>query len=122
MISIEGLENPERQRELDPNGSLKRAGICDNSIVCDIGAGTGAFTFPAAKISKGPVYALDVLDEMLDFIESKKKKLGIDNIVTRKVTSERLPIDDGECDIALMVTVLHDIDDKETMMSEVRRL
>jgi ubiquinone/menaquinone biosynthesis C-methylase UbiE len=39
-----------------------------------------------------------------------------------KVDSTSLPIDNNICDMAIMVTVLHELENKEFMINEIRRV
>jgi ubiquinone/menaquinone biosynthesis C-methylase UbiE len=101
---------------------LKKIGLRDNYTVCDIGAGSGIFTLPAAKITKNKVYALEINDEMLSIIGDKAKTAESRNIELVKVKGETFDLADHTIDIALMVTVLHEIQDTTALMAEVKRV
>lgn len=119
---IKKLENPERIRELNPTETLAKAGLKENMIVCDIGAGTGIFSLPAAKITNKEVYALEIADKMIDYLEEKKKKQKIDNLKIIKVQGDKLPLEDQSCHLAIMVTVYHEIENKIKMLEEIKRI
>lgn len=116
------FENPVRLKELNPKETLVKAGFKENMILCDIGAGTGIFSIPAALISGEKTYALEISTEMISILENKKTENNVPNLEIKKVDSEILPIEDKACDFALMVTVFHEIDDKPTMLKEITRL
>lgn len=116
------FDNPERIAELDPVGTLERFGLKAGQTVCDIGAGTGAFTFPAASLTTSDVYAVDIDDEMLGIIRGKVRKQGTRNVIPIKGSGETLDVEDGSIDLALMVTVFHHISDKPAMLKEIRRV
>lgn len=116
------LENPLRLSELNPSKTLKRIGLLANHTICDIGAGSGIFTLPAARITKNKVYALEISDEMLSVIGDKAKAEGYTNIELVKVKGESFGLADHSIDIALMVTVLHEIRDKAVMLAEIKRI
>ena len=118
----EKLENPVRLAELDPAGTLTRIGIGLHDVFCDIGAGSGIFTIPAAKMTDGTVHALEIDDEMLDVIREKAEAEGLGNIETRKVEDGKFPVGNGEADVALLVTVLHEIGDKPAFLAEAARI
>ncbi|MGD9568698.1 MAG: class I SAM-dependent methyltransferase [Sedimentibacter sp.] len=115
-------ENPIRLLELNPSGTLKKIGLLENLTVCDIGAGSGIFTIPAATITNNTVYALEINDEMLSVIQVKAEKEGIHNIKPVKVENKRFDLEDNSVDMALMVTVLHEIDDQAAMSEEIKRI
>ncbi len=119
---VNKLENSARLAELDPKGTLTKAGLKDGMSLCDIGAGSGIFTFPAAKISKGAIYALEVSDDMIEILKKRAEEKRLSNVIVKKVESETLPLEDGICDMAIMVTVLHEIEDQETMLREIKRV
>lgn len=116
------LENPTRLEELKPMNTLKKIGLQENHIVCDIGAGSGIFTIPAAMITRNKVYALEISDEMLSIIGEKAKVLGVTNIELIKVKDEHFNVLDDSIDIVLMVTVLHEIPNKTVFLEDVKRI
>jgi len=119
---ISKLENPIRLLELNPEETLKSVGFEEGMVLCDIGAGTGIFSVPAARISKNIIYALELSEEMIEIIENKKEKFVLSNLETKKVDSDILPLNDETCDFALLVTVFHEINQKEKMLKEIHRI
>mgnify|MGYP001280997301 FL=1 len=75
------LKNPARVNELAPAETLKKSGLGDNDVFCDIGAGVGVFTIPAAMITRNKVYALDINDESLEVVRSITEKEKLKNLV-----------------------------------------
>lgn len=118
---IAHYETPERLHELDPSGTLKKLGLKKDSILCDIGAGTGIFTIPAAKISANTIYAIDVTDEMLSIIAGRVKSENLTNVQLIKPEGFSYPIPSGSCDIVLMCAVYHHIGCAE-LLHEIRRI
>lgn len=116
------LENPLRLEELKPIDTLIKIGLQENYRVGDIGAGSGIFTIPAAMITKNKVYALEISDEMLSVIGEKAKVEGATNIELIKVQGDHFDLLDDSIDIALMVTVLHEIPDTTVFLEEVKRI
>ncbi len=84
------LENQIRVNELDPFGTLKRIDIDSNDVICDIGAGSGIFTVPAAKLTRNQVYALETDHEMLEIIKEKAKNEGLANINLIQVEGDNI--------------------------------
>lgn len=116
------LENPQRLAELKPEETLKKIGFEENMIFCDIGAGSGVFSIPAAKMTKNTVYALDINEDILSLITEKAKLETITNIETVKVDDGDFKIAGGIADIAMIVTVLHEIKNKEAFLAETKRI
>lgn len=122
MNNIKKLENFERVYELNPIDTLKRIGLQNGNTVCDIGAGTGIFTLAASRMTENKVYALEIDCEMLSLIRERAKSEGIHNIELVKVENESLNIESNSIDLALIVTVLHEIKNKPTFLTEVLRM
>jgi ubiquinone/menaquinone biosynthesis C-methylase UbiE len=116
------LENPQRLAELSPKETLKKIGLGEHDVVCDIGAGTGIFTISAAQITKNTVFALEISDKYLEIIKEKAKHLKIPNIKTIKVIDNSFDIEDGSVDFIIIVAVLHEIENKDVFLTEVKRI
>ena len=118
----EKLENPVRLAELNPVETLKKIGIGKQAVVCDIGAGSGIFTIPAAKMTKNTVFALELNVGFLQIINEKAKAQKLLNIVTKQVTGDCYDIHSDNVDTVLLVTVLHEIENKEALFTEIERI
>ncbi|MEI8199836.1 MAG: methyltransferase domain-containing protein [Eubacteriales bacterium] len=116
------LENPERLAELSPKETLMRIGLGEQDIICDIGAGSGIFTVPAARITKNTVFALETNDEFLEIIKEKAVIEDLPNIITMKVTGDHYDIQPETVDVVILVTVLHEIEDKNALLTEFKRI
>lgn len=116
------LENAERLAELRPEETLKKIGLGEHDIICDIGAGSGIFTIPAAKITSNSVFALDINDELLGVITEKAREESLTNIFTVKVTGDGYNIETGSVDFVMLVAVLHEINNKANFLAEIKRI
>lgn len=119
---INKFENPIRLAELNPKDTLNKIGFKEDMVLCDIGAGSGIFSFPATEISSNLIYALEISDSMIELLESRALERKTKNLIIKKVDSQALPLDENICDMAIMVTVLHELEDKENMLSEIKRV
>ena len=103
------LERPARQREERTDQLLNQLPLEPDSVVADIGAGTGYFTFPIAEqVPQGRVVAVDIQPEMLQIISTRMASLGVSNIQT-VLGSERDPgLEPSSVDLILLVDAYHE--------------
>lgn len=116
------LERPEREREERTDLLIDNLPLEDDSVVADIGAGTGYFTFPiAARVPEGKVFAVDIQQEMLDIMATRKAKNGVDNVelVLGGERDPRLP--DASVDVILIVDAYHEFEYPREMGEAMRR-
>lgn len=120
--SVEKLERPERVEQLKPDYVLDKLKVTNQVNVADIGAGSGVFTRAAAKKTKGTVYALEISDELLGVLKESKKNQHLENVSVVKVQGNKFDIPDESCAVALLITVLHELDNPELILTEIKRV
>lgn len=91
-------------------------------ILCDLGAGTGLFSLAASSITKNDIYALDISDKMIDILIKRKKEGKVSNLNIQKNNDDKINIDDNKCDLVLLATVFHEIDNKNEILKEIKRI
>lgn len=75
------LERPEREQIERTDLLIENLPLQLDSVVADIGAGTGYFSFPVARrLSQGRVLAVDIQQEMLDIIRQRAQSMNVDNV------------------------------------------
>ncbi|MGG1573502.1 class I SAM-dependent methyltransferase [Fictibacillus sp. NRS-1165] len=116
------LDMPERRRLLPPEKLLGMLPIKNSDVILDLGAGTGYFSIPASKLTKGTVYALDIEAEMLDVIKSHTEEQGISNIQLLQGSVQNIPLSDSTVDVVIASLVLHAVDPLSKGMSEIQRI
>jgi ubiquinone/menaquinone biosynthesis C-methylase UbiE len=119
------LDRPERDFEESTNRAIKLLGLTQGMVVADIGAGSGYFTLPMAKLVRpgGRVYAVDIQRRMLDIIAKKlekQKKDPLDNVtlILGEADDPKLPAE--SIDVALMVDVYHELHQPQAVLEAIR--
>ncbi len=110
------LETPARLAELAPAETLTRLGLSDGMTFADIGAGTGIFTTAAAAITRAKVFAVDPSAGMRTILQEKKNDLGLQQV---EILSDISELPKQSVDLALLCTVLHEIQDQEAFLAQI---
>ena len=72
----------------------------DRRDVCDIGAGSGRFTLPAARRARH-VVAVDAVPVLLSRLQAAATALRLRNVTVRRGRFTALPLDDASVDLAV---------------------
>ncbi|OOG77640.1 class I SAM-dependent methyltransferase [Algoriphagus sp. A40] len=116
------LERQSREQEENTMLAIEKLPVTDNSVVADIGAGSGFYTFRIApKVPQGKVYAVEIQDDAIQYLQNRSKELGFDQVipVKGKVDSPNLPA--NSIDLAIMVDVYHELEFPVEMLAEIRK-
>lgn len=111
------LDDPARFRFVSREELLSHLGVAPDSVVADLGSGTGFFTDEVAP-HVGTLYAVDVQEVMHDFYRQKGAPDTVE-FVTADVAS--LPFDDGHLDAAFSTMTYHEFSG-EAAMAELARV
>ena len=116
------LERNNRQQEENTKLAIDKMRLSPGSIVADIGAGTGYYTFAIArKVPQGKVYAVEIQDEMIKYLEQKKTSTGISNVEIVKGTQQSPNLPDDSVDLAIMVDVYHELEFPREMLQAIKK-
>lgn len=115
------LDAPERLEFLPPAEVMAALAIRPDDVIADIGAGTGYFTLPMAKIAaSGAVYAVDAQPGMLALLQQKISSEK--NIHLVHAEGESTTLMEGSCTLALLANIWHEFDDRGKILAEVKRI
>jgi len=103
------LERPDREREERTDLLIDNLPLAEDSVVADIGAGSGYFTFEIAqRVPQGKVLAVDIQQEMLDIIAARQSAGAITNIETVMGTEDNPNLSASSVDLILIVDAYHE--------------
>ena len=111
----------------DPASNLNKLGVNEGMKVADIGAGSGFYTFEAARRagSSGRVYAVDVQKDLLERIRSVGAAQGLRNIEVIWGNAEKIggtKIREGLVDRAIASNVLLQVGKPDEFVLELKRI
>ena len=106
------LESPGRAANQKVDEVLSKLSLQPGMIVADIGAGSGLFSRPLAQAvaPSGKVYAVDIQQGLLDFIDKRDTEEHIRNIQTVLGEFDDPKIPAHDVDLAFINDVLHHIE------------
>ena len=118
------LDNEKRRELLPPELTLINLHLQEGDIMADIGCGIGYFSIPASKIvgKTGKIFAMDISPEMLQDVEIKIKENNISNIEIILTDENDLKLEDNKVTFAFISNVLHEAEEKENFLNEVKRI
>ena len=106
-----------------PDTVLKTIGIKPGMIIGEVGAGRGRYTVQIASriIPSGRIYANDINQDALKFLEKRCTDLGLTNVKTvlGSVTEPKLP--QAALDMVIMVNVVHCLEKPVELMKNISR-
>lgn len=112
---------------LNQDQIIAQLGIRRGMIIADMGCGAGYFTIPMAKLldNTGQVYAIDVLTAAIESVTSQAKLYGLLNVFKIRANVEVVGgtgIVEGRVDLALMVNLLFQCQDRDSVFEEAKRI
>ncbi|PFA67387.1 SAM-dependent methyltransferase [Bacillus sp. AFS015802] len=105
------LLDPKRQELVPVEKVLELLQLKVEDIVADLGCGNGYLTLPIAKQVHTKVQAVDLQQEMLEYLKHRAAEEKIDNIVYVKSSLEYLSFNQGTLDKVVSAFVLHEVPD-----------
>ncbi|HET8580852.1 MAG TPA: methyltransferase domain-containing protein [Candidatus Paceibacterota bacterium] len=112
---------------LDPREALRAIGIRAGSRVADIGAGTGAWALPLAKLvgEEGRVYCVDIQRDLIGTLANEARRRGLDTVEViwgDADTPGGTKLSDRSVDLVIFANILFQLEAKGIALSEAQRI
>ena len=114
---------PARNIFLSPRQLISRLELKKDSHVLEVGPGPGYFSTRIAKVlTEGKLVLADIQQEMLDKARRRIQKKGFSNVDFYLCDGVKFQLPDESFDIIFLVTVIGEIENKDTYIKEFFRL
>jgi ubiquinone/menaquinone biosynthesis C-methylase UbiE len=107
----------------DPISLISLVPIHKDQAIGDIGCGPGYLSIPLAKYAyDGRLYAIDVQEEMLEYVRNGAERARLSNVETVVSKENTIPLEDGLLDGAVVANTLHEATRPSSLLKETARL
>jgi ubiquinone/menaquinone biosynthesis C-methylase UbiE len=122
--NIDALENENRDDWQKPVQVVEALGIVSGATIADIGTGSGYFVPYLSKATgpEGHLFAVDIQQEMLAFVERKVGERGLVNVTTVLSQENDTRLEPGSVDLALLVDVYHELRSPKALLSNIKNV
>jgi ubiquinone/menaquinone biosynthesis C-methylase UbiE len=115
------LERSDREKEEAPSKAISLLDLSPGTVIADIGAGSGYYSFRIAPlVPKGKVIAVDIQQEMLDYLKKEAAARGITNVEPHLGTIESINLPPNSIDAVLFVDAYHEFSHPAEMLQSIR--
>nr|MBA4184814.1 methyltransferase domain-containing protein [Acidobacteriota bacterium] len=117
------FEDENRAKNLQIDRVMDILKISEGKSVADLGAGSGWFTTRAAKRvgGKGKVYAVEINQEYINYINERAKKENFTNIQTVLGTEDNPKLSAKSVDAVLILKTYHEIGQPVKVLQNLRK-
>jgi len=117
------LNDPKRLDYLNIDVIWGKAVLVNPKVLIDVGAGTGFFALLfSKKIKKGKVYACDISEKMLAWMDDNLPIESKGVVIPVKMEEISVPLPDGIADLVYMINLHHELEEPLKMLEESHRL
>lgn len=125
LMSFHGkdwLERASRPEEENTALAIANFPVKENSVVADIGAGSGYYTFRIAeRVPKGRIYAVEIQEAAVQYLKARSKTLNAAHVEAVQGSEQSLNLPADVLDLAFMVDVYHELLYPQEMLQAIRK-
>ncbi|MBV8376076.1 MAG: class I SAM-dependent methyltransferase [Verrucomicrobia bacterium] len=103
------FNNPRREEWERTSKIVECLKIQPGATIADVGSGPGYYTFKFAELTgaSGKVYAIDTVQNHLDYVQNVSRKYGLSNIETVKDRADGINLNPDTADLVFMCSLYH---------------
>lgn len=120
---VEKFEGESREVFTHRKAIVAACRLRPEMVVADVGAGTGLFTrlFADEVGPAGRVFAVDISQKFLDYINESCRKAGLNNVETVLCTADSAKLPPGKVDVAFICDTYHHFEFPLKTMASIRQ-
>ncbi len=105
------FNNPKREEWEKTSKFIEFLNIKPGQRIADIGSGPGYYTFRFTDLvgDQGYVFAIDTVQEHINYVNQTAEKYGVKNLKTVKTEGDIIGVDPEQVDLAFMCSLYHNI-------------
>jgi len=112
----------QRQQEENTALAIENMKLNTATVVADIGAGSGYYTFKIApKVPGGKVYAVEIQDAMISMLNERRQQAKAANVIVVKGSTTTTNLPANSLDLAIMVDVYHELEYPHEILQSLRQ-
>ncbi len=116
------LERDDREKEEAPMKAVRMMDLSGDAVIADIGAGSGYYSFRISPlVPAGRVVAVDIQQEMLDFLSKRSGELSITNVRPHLGAVDDVKLPPDSLDAVLMVDAYHEFSHPAEMLASISK-
>jgi SAM-dependent methyltransferase len=103
------FNNPRREEWEQTSKIIDCLKIQPGTTIADVGSGPGYYTFKFSELTgtSGKVYAIDTVQDHLDYVRNVSQKFDLRNIETLKDRADGVGLDPNTADLIFMCSLYH---------------
>jgi ubiquinone/menaquinone biosynthesis C-methylase UbiE len=118
------MESPDRAGWQKPEKVVDYLAIKDGDVIADIGAGSGYFSVILSKRvgDSGRIYAVDIENGMIEYIEKRAKKERLNNIKTILSKPDDPLLLESSIDLIFICDTYHHIEGRDNYLKKLKKV
>lgn len=105
------FNNPRREEWENTTKTIQSLDIKPGEKIADVGSGPGYYTFKFAELvgDKGQVFAIDTVQDHLNYVKQTAQKFGISNVKTIITQGDVIGVSENQVDLVFLCSLYHNI-------------
>ncbi|MGG7145788.1 class I SAM-dependent methyltransferase [Clostridium butyricum] len=123
VTKLDKLNNPERLNLIDLDVIIEKLNLPSNSIIVDIGIGTGIFSENfLTKLPDSKCFGFDISENMIEWVNKNRKDALNGRLSATIMNENHIPLAENTADFVFMITVHHELKEPVKLLRDIKRI